>query len=158
MMKTIYYICSNNDGNKVRVYLSQYNEIRYDCRDRTKYTPFSRTYEDGCFQTPPRGHENYKDSYQDMHYIVGYAQLKYSSDKKSCTINFITKVNPILGTCGTDYDIYYKFGDKPEQQNINSIILNSNVDKYPNGMAISDKIKTNDDKEYKLELEDEYFM
>ena len=43
-----------------------------------------------------------------MNYIVGYAQLKYSSNMKICTINFITKVNLVLGVCGTDYDIYYK--------------------------------------------------
>ena len=31
-----------------------------------------------CFQTPPKTGSDYKDTYQDMHYLMGYAQLKYS--------------------------------------------------------------------------------
>ena len=74
-------------------------------------------WDERSFQTPPSDDTlgNYRETYQDMHYLVGYAQLLYSSDKKECTINFITKVNPKLGTEGTDYKILYTF-DKTEQE------------------------------------------
>ena len=45
------------------------------------------------FQTPQKGSEDYKQTYQDMNYLVGYAQIKYSSNKKICIITFITKIN-----------------------------------------------------------------
>ena len=91
-----------------------------------------------------------------MSLLVGYAQLLYSSDKKVCTINFITKVNPKLGIEGKDYKIIYTFGNK--EQESNSITLTSD-NSYPNGMPISAKIIDNNNKEIaKLELEEEYFM
>ena len=54
---------------------------------------FSESWDSNCFQTPPRNDifGRYKPSYQDMHYLVGYAQLKYSQDQKSC--NVIFKIN-----------------------------------------------------------------
>ena len=51
-----------------------------------------------------------------------------------------------------------KFWNKPEQKNVHSIILKAEDDKYPNGMKISSKIITSDNKVYKLELEDKYFL
>ena len=91
-----------------------------------------------------------------MHYLVGYAQLLYSSDKKVCTINFITRVNPKLGTEGTDYKIVYSF-DNTEQES-NSITVTS-AQSFPDGMKISAKVVDMSGKELaKLELEDEYFM
>lgn len=45
-----------------------------------------------------------------MHYLVGYAQMIYSSNRNECTINFITKVNPMLGIENEDFKIIYKFG------------------------------------------------
>ena len=58
-------------------------------------TTYPEEYDIRSFQTPPRNDTqgNYRETYQDMHYLVGYAQLKYSSDRKICTINFITRVN-----------------------------------------------------------------
>ena len=109
-------------------------------------TEYPKSWDERSFQTPPRDDElgNYRPTYQDMHYIVGYAQLLYSSDKKVCTINFITRVNPKLGTEGSDYKILYKFGEK--EQESNSITLTSN-DKYPDGMPVSARIVDNDGKE-----------
>jgi hypothetical protein len=79
----------------------------YNCSENEHEYPESL--DENCFQTPPRNDifGNYKSSYQDMHYLVGYAQLKYSSNRQSCTITFITKVNPILGTENEDYKIIY---------------------------------------------------
>ena len=67
------------------------------------------------FQTPPRSDtdENYKTTYQDMHYLVGYTQLKYNADKTSCTVKIITFINTqkLEERVGTNYKIQYKFGD-----------------------------------------------
>ena len=128
----------------------------YGCNGDQKEYPSD--WDERSFQTPPRDDTlgNYRETYQDMHYLVGYAQLLYSSDKKVCTINFITRVNPKLGTAGTDYKILYTFGTI--EQESNSITLTSD-NKYPDGMPISAKIVDNDGKQLaKLELEDEYFM
>ena len=115
-------------------------------------------WDERSFQTPPKDDTlgNYRETYQDMHYLVGYAQLLYSSDKKVCTINFITRVNPKLGTAGTDYKILYTFGTT--EQESNSITLTSD-NKYPDGMPISARVVDNNGKQLaKLVLEDEYFM
>ena len=129
----------------------------YSC-NLSDQTDYPESWDERSFQTPPRDDKlgNYRETYQDMHYLVGYAQLLYSSDKKVCTINFITKVNPKLGIEGKDYKIIYTFGNK--EQESNSITLTSD-NSYPNGMPISAKIIDNNNKEIaKLELEDEYFM
>ena len=91
-----------------------------------------------------------------MHYIVGYAQLKYSSDRKICTINFITRVNPKLGEEGKDYKILYKFGEHEQESNTFTVISSMS---YPDGMSISARIIDNNENQIaKLELEDEYFL
>ena len=111
-----------------------------------------------CFQTPPRNDtlHIYKESYQDMHYLVGYSQLVYSKDKKQCTINIITKVNPILGKEGIDYRLLYKFGDKMRYNNSYTL---TKEESYPNGLSLSVKIIDNHNKQLaKLEFENEYFL
>ena len=132
---------------------------KYNCRsngDNDLYT----NWDNRAFQTPPRNDifNRYKPTYQDMHYLVGYAQLKYSSDRSICTIKFITKVNPILGTEGNDYYIKYTFGEFEQEDN--TIILTKDNGTYPNGMPIIAKIfeKRTNHELVKLELEEEYFM
>ena len=46
------------------------------------------------FQTPPRNDAlgNYKSTYQDMRYLVGWAELSYNAAKTRCTIKFNTRV------------------------------------------------------------------
>ena len=129
----------------------------YSCNvsDETEYP---ESWDERSFQTPPKNDTlgNYRPTYQDMLYLVGYAQLLYSSDKKECTINFITRVNPKLEKEGKDYKILYTFGEK--EQELNSITLASD-DSYPDGMPVSARIVSKNGKEIaKLELEDEYFM
>ena len=43
---------------------------------------YNEKYDDNAFQTPPRNdtYGRYRTTYQDMHYLVGYTQLKYSLD------------------------------------------------------------------------------
>ena len=130
----------------------------YGCQgDQTVYPD---SWDERSFQTPPRDdiEGNYRPTYQDMHYLVGYAQLKYSQDKKTCKINFITKVNPSLGKENIDYKIFYTFGDN--EQESSTITLNSEKDSYPDGMPISARIIDRDGSYTiaKLELEEEYFM
>ena len=129
----------------------------YGCNgDQTVYP---ESWDERIFQTPPRDdiEGNYRPTYQDMHYLMGYAQLKYSQDKNTCTVTFITKVNPILGKENENYKIFYTFGDI--EQESNTITL-TNENSFPNGMPISAKIIDRDGSYTiaKLELEDEYFM
>ena len=136
---------------------SNYDNI-YNCEGNS--TTFNEDMDDSAFQTPPRNdiYGRYKSTYQDMHYLMGYAQLKYSLDKKSCTIKFITKINPKLGTKGIDYEIYYSFGENEIQED--TMTFNSVDHSYKNGMPISAKIidKKTGNEIVKLELEDEYFL
>ena len=115
-------------------------------------------WDERSFQTPPKDDTlgNYRETYQDMHYLVGYAQLLYSSDKRVCTINFITRVNPKLGTEGADYKILYTF-DTTEQEDSSYTVTSDKS--YPNGMPISARVVDNNGNQLaKLVLEDEYFM
>ena len=145
ILKILTEICQNFDND-------------YKCNDNFNQYEYPESWDENCFQTPPRNDifGNYKSTYQDMHYLVGYAQQKYSSDKKSCTITFIIKVNPKLGIEGQDYKILYKFGDI-EQDN-NYLIINSE-NSYPEGISISARIVNNKNIELvKLTLENEYFL
>ena len=73
-----------------------------------------------------------------------------------CKINFLTRVNPKLGTEGIDYKILYKFGEN-EQFNNTYIVRSDSY--YPNGLSISTIIIYKDNNILsKLELENEYFI
>lgn len=128
----------------------------YGCNgDQTEYP---EEWDERSFQTPPKNDEkgNYRETYQDMHYLVGYVSLQYSADKKECKLIFITRVNPVLGKEGIDYKILYSFGS--QEQESSEIILTSD-DKYPDGFPVSCRIVDNEGNQLaKLELEDEYFM
>ena len=130
----------------------------YGCNGEQNVYPDS--WDERSFQTPPRDDPegNYRSTYQDMNILVGYAQLKYSQDKKKCTINFITKINPILGTPNVDYKIFYSFGNYDQESS--TITLTAEKDSFPDGMKISARIIDRDGSYTidKLELEDEYFM
>ena len=129
----------------------------YNCDNYEQYA-YPESWDERCFQTPPRNDifGRYKSSFQDMHYLVGYAQLKYSQDRKSCTITFITRVNPILGVKNEDYKIIYKFGEIEQENNI-FIITSDNS--FPEGMEISAEIfDMNNNHLVELILEKEYFI
>ena len=116
--------------------------------------------DEDAFQTPPRNdtYGRYRTTYQDMHYLVGYTQLKYSLDQKNCTVKIITKVNAKLGKEGIDYYFIYKFGENKVKED--SITLYAEIDSYPKGLSISAIIidlKT-DNEIARLDLEDEYFI
>ena len=86
-----------------------------------------------------------------MHYIVGYAQLKYSSDRQICTITFVTRVNQEVG----DHQIKYTFGDREQDSNTFTV---TSAQKYPEGFHLSARVIKDGQDFAKLELEDEYFL
>lgn len=43
------------------------------------------------WNTPPRNSAEWRPSFQDMNTLVGYAQQRYSADRKSCTVNIYTQ-------------------------------------------------------------------
>ena len=113
------------------------------------------------FQTPPRYDVfgNYLPTFQDMRYLVGWAELKYYATKTRCQVIFHTRVHPDLGIEGQDYRIYYTFGDFEEQEN-SDFLFTSRDDSFPNGIPISCRIinlKTGNEVA-NLQLEDIYFI
>jgi alpha-amylase len=132
---------------------------KYICEDNEDFS-FDSEWDNRGFQTPPRNdiYGRYRESYKDMHYIVGYAQLKYSLDKNTCTIKIITRVNPKLGIEGQDYYIHYIFGDI--EQESDTITITSDNHNYKDGMLIMAKIMDirRNVELVRLELEEEYFM
>ena len=123
----------------------------YGCQGDQKAYPDS--WDERRWQTPPRNDEHWKESYQDMHDVVGYAQLKYSSDRRICTIKFIATVNPALG----NYQVLYKFGDR-EQESNSFTVTPSQTESYKDGFPISCRVLVNGQEKAKLVLEDEYFL
>ena len=123
----------------------------YGCQGDQKAYPDS--WDERRWQTPPRNDEHWKESYQDMHDVVGYAQLKYSSDRRICTIKFIATVNPALG----NYQVLYKFGDR-EQESNSFTVTPSQTQSYKDGFPISCRVLVNGQEKAKLVLENEYFL
>ena len=123
----------------------------YGCQGDQKAYPDS--WDERRWQTPPRNDEHWKESYQDMHDVVGYAQLKYSSDRRICTIKFIATVNPALG----NYQVLYKFGDR-EQESNSFTVTPSQTQSYKDGFPISCRVLVNGQEKAELVLEDEYFL
>ena len=133
----------------------------FGCEKFEQESEVPEEYDKYGFQTPPRNDilGNYLPSFQDMRYLVGWAELKYNTEKTRCQVIFHTKVNPDLGTKDEDYNIYYTFGDFIEQES-NEIILNSRDDSFPNGMSISCRIiniKTGNEVA-SLQIENIYFI
>ena len=137
-----YYICNKTDGGG----------------DPNKETNWNER----CFQTPYPGgtlDPKYQDSYQGMHYLVGYTQLKYSPDHNSCTLNIITRTNPRKINLATSHTLIYTFGGNEKYEN--SYVVTKENDGYPDGLKISVKIveKNNENNIIAtLNLEDEYFI
>ena len=141
-ISTITEDCSNFNGE----YPCQGDQREYD-----------KSWDERSFQTPPRGDKNYKESYQDMNLLVGYAALKYNQEKTECTIKFVTRVNN--KKLPSDYKIKYYFGDEKEQDEDTFIFTSSkHKDKYKNGLIMIAKIFVDDKVIAKLELEEEYFF
>jgi hypothetical protein len=80
-----------------------------------------------CFQTPKKGGTEdhvYHDSYQGMHYIVGYVRQKYSEDKTSCQLTIFTRVN-LYAINGKNYEYVYSFENLENNANLYNYYFNS---------------------------------
>ena len=90
------------------------------------------------FQTPPRGHKNWKPSYQDMNLIVGYIQMKYSPDDSQVTLTFIHKLN------SQNIPLYsfltFVFGEYESHKNV-FVIKKEDSAQYKEGLKVSARIK-----------------
>ena len=114
-----------------------------------------------CFQTPYRNGTSdpvYRESYQDMHYIVGYTRLQYSSSYTICNVSIYTRVNPNEINLETTHEILYSFENI--EQKINYIIISKEDNPYQNGISVSARIvkKGSNETLYELKLEKEYFI
>ena len=47
-----------------------------------------------AFQTPPRGHALWRESFQDYNVIVGYPKVTYQGARKTADVEIITRINP----------------------------------------------------------------
>lgn len=123
----------------------------YPCQGEQVEYPTS--WDTRSFQTPPRNDLDWRKGYQDMHLLVGYVQIKYTQDKKSCTLIFITKVNK--KKVSEAAKTVYTFGDKEQESNTISL---TSADKYPDGMKLSVKLIQDGKTIATLDLEEVYFM
>lgn len=78
-------------------------------------TEYPDSWKDRKWQTPPRDHSLWRDSYQDMNLIVGYVQILYNSDKTNAQLKVNTWLNneklPI------EYIVTYVFGNTRTSSN-----------------------------------------
>ena len=147
----------------LQIYLEDvctYYENEYDCQGGT-YKISMENHEESFFQTLYRDgmHDPvYRKTYQDMHYLVGYAKLKYSEAKETCTITFFYKVNQKKVKLGTDHEILFYFGGN--EQKSNTFTINKENDTYLNGLSLLARIvyKNTNETFAQLELEEEYFI
>ena len=79
-----------------------------DCQNNEKdmHSKFSQN----LWNTPKRGDERWKEGFQDMSVLVGYPQLKYSSDLKKCTVTVFTKT-------AIDLNLKYIFDNVEQKSN-----------------------------------------
>ena len=110
------------------------------CKNNEK--DINSKFSQNLWNTPKRGDSRWKEGFQDMSVLVGYPQLKYSSDLKSCTVTIFTKT-------AIDLDLKYVFDGK--EQTSNSKVFNSDFKKV---LKIIVKAKSGE----KLELEDVDFV
>ena len=125
------------------------------------------TWDERCFQTPTKGgtvDPIYRDSYQGMHYIVGYARQTYNPDKTECTVTIITRVNN-NAVNDQDYEyIYtihgYNYYYGSHQSNGVSRIFKKSESLYTEGVQTSVSILKKHDKSEvaKVEFEKLYFI
>ena len=124
-------------------------------------TTYKDQWDDFCFQTPFKGGTTdpvYRDSYQDMHYLVGYAKQEYYSNRTICNVSVYTRVNKKKVFLGTQHELLYTFGDI--EQSTNYILIYKDNHSYIDGLNVSVRIvkKGETNTLYQLILEKEYFL
>ena len=81
-----------------------------DCKNQ-KETDIDNKFKENIWNTPPRGSERWRESYQDMSVLVGYVHLEYSPSQQQCTVNVITKT-------AINLDLTFYFNDEPQKENV----------------------------------------
>ena len=99
-------------------------------------------FKDNLWNTPKRGSARWLKGFQDMDTLQGYAQLKYASGRKSCTVSIFTKTKK-------DLELSYFFDG--EEQSSNSKTFDSS---YTGQLKVVVKAKTGET----LELDDIDFI
>ena len=69
-----------------------------------------KKFENNLWNTPKRGDSRWKEGFQDMNVLVGYPQLKYSSDLQKCTVTVFTKT-------AIDLNLTYIFDNVEQDSN-----------------------------------------
>ena len=85
------------------------------------------TWDQRCFQTPTKGGTAdpvYHNTYQGMHYIVGYLRQKYSEDRTSCQLTIFTRVN-LYAVSGKNYEYVYSFENVENNANLYNYYFDS---------------------------------
>ena len=84
----------------------------FSCPDTSYDAPgdMPEKWADHLWNTPKRGEPDWKEGYQDMSTLVGYARQTYSLGRKSCTVTVITKTHH-------DLDLTYYFDGIPQKSN-----------------------------------------
>ncbi len=139
-----------------------YND-QYDCGSAVT----EDTWNSRCFQTPTKGgtaDPAYRDTYQGMHYIVGYARQTYNADKTECTVTIITRVNT-RAIQNQNYEYVYTIHDynyyyNSHQTNGISRTFKKSDNLYKEGIKTSVLIRENQDESEvaKIEFEVLYFI
>ena len=132
----------------------------YNC-DHDGTTKYYHEWDDYCFQTSYKGgtaDPPHRESFQDMHYLVGYARLQYSSNKTICNVSVYTRVNKNKIKLNVDHKLLYTFGDI--EQETNYILIYKENNSYLEGLDVSVRIVRIGETEtlYQLKLEKEYFI
>ena len=118
------------------------NEVYENCLCQAKENEINAKFMGNLWNTPPRGTKRWKEGFQDMNVLVGYAQLKYNEDKTQCTVFVFTKT-------AVDLNLTYEFNG--EEQESESKTFDSS---FKNILKIKVKAKTGE----QLELEDVDFV
>ena len=139
------------------VHCTEVYDEKYNCPQ-----PDTSSWHLSCFQTPWRGGTQdppYKDSYQDMHLLVGYAQLQYSSNREKCTVSIYTRTHPKKIQIGNNHKLLYFFEN--EKRYSDSKDFYKATDKYEYGLNITVKVvEMNNEANVvaTLKLEEIYFI
>jgi len=80
-------------------------------------TQYPSSWEAKDFQTPPRGDPLWTPNYQDYHALQGYVRVTYNQQRTQATLNFTTKLNPLVFS-NIKYTLIYQFGAVKSPSNI----------------------------------------
>ena len=120
IVETIFLIKKNNEHNKSSEQSDtpskkEWEELpshqvyeNVDCKNEEK--DINSKFSQNLWNTPKRGDSRWKEGFQDMDVLVGYPQLKYSSDSTKCTVTVFTKT-------AIDLDLTYIFNGEEQKEN-----------------------------------------